>query len=199
MKKNHNIFFYFLGMFVTVLFQYLKPEPVTLNTVVWVGVISFIILFVDYVGVIILSTIMILYMGSWFNGEFRWFEPILFMWFLISIYNSLFIVKKEDKFNEGDIVYHQGLTGTIVHCYKKSNRYDVEFGEHVMNRHFTLSFRGEDLQLKKRNDTEEIKPIFVDLNDIMRFPPVFVNYGYEYYTNLESWSKHDDLHNRIYE
>lgn len=113
MKKGYLVFM--SGVLVGMLVQQYFKTPMTVN-----GVVTFVTLVLifsfdkstEVFSFLFLSTTLLYYPLTWVSGDFKWYEPIFFIWFFYVLFYNVF--KKMDR------------------------------------------------------------PISVDLNDVLRFPPQFV-------------------------
>lgn len=105
-RDNSTSLMYF-GMTLGLLVAYLSKKPITLETVCFFGVITILTVrgkFFDFLRLTIITSIILLYIGQWSLGNFKWYEPILLVWFGGSIIYTLFgKVEKPVFVNENDV------------------------------------------------------------------------------------------------
>lgn len=107
--KNSTSLIY-LGMTLGLLVSYLSKTPITIETVFFFGVLSLMTMegkFFDFIRILILSSLILLYIGTWSLGKFNWYEPIFVLWIVCAFYYTLFIKEKKNKtvfVHEGDVI-----------------------------------------------------------------------------------------------
>jgi hypothetical protein len=110
MKQSSTTAWMYFGMTVGLIVSYTSKTPIKLETIIFFGFLTIMTIpgnFFDFLRLLFITSLVIVTPFNWSNGHFSWYQPIFFIWGLVSIFYTIFVFEKKNKtvfVLEGDVL-----------------------------------------------------------------------------------------------